>query len=295
VATLSDPEHPQPSLRGIDKQLIKYQRADGLQLSGTLYTPRGYDVVRDGPLPTILWAYPREYKSKGSAGQVRGSEHTFTMINYSSPLFWLTRGYAVLDAFAMPILGEGDQPANDAYVEQLILNAEAAVAELQRRGVSDHRLAVGGHSYGAFMTANLLARTDLFLAGIARSGAYNRTLTPFGFQAEERSFWQAAQIYGEMSPFFHADSIKAPLLLIHGAEDPNPGTFPMQSERMYAAVKGLGGTTRLCLLPKEGHFYRARESIMHMLAEQDAWLEAHVKRASKPPQPDQDRNIKASL
>ena len=153
-----------------------------------------------------------------------------------------------------------------------------------RVGVSDHRIAVGGHSYGAFMTANLLARCpDLFCAGLARNGAYNRTLTPFGFQAEERSFWEAAETYGAMSPFFHADKIKSPLLLIHGEADPNPGTYPMQSERLFAAIKGLGGAARLVLLPNEGHFYRARETILHVLAEQDEWLEKHVKRA-KPKQ-----------
>ena len=286
LATLNDPPHPQPLLKGVSKQLIKYQRSDGCQLSGTLYTPAGWDATRDGPLPTIMWAYPREYKSKGAAGQVRGSEHTFTMVNWGSPLFWISRGYAVLDGFAAPIVGEGEAHENDTYVPQLVLNAEAAVGELRRRGVSDHRLAIGGHSYGAFMTANLLARTNLFRCGIARNGAYNRSLTPFGFQAEERSFWEAPGTYGTMSPFFHADKIKAPLLLIHGAEDPNPGTFPMQSERLYQAIKGLGGTARLCLLPSEGHFYRARESIMHALAEQDAWLEAHVRNAPPPEEPE---------
>jgi len=278
LATLNDPPHPQPLLQGCSKTLIKYERADGVQLSGTLHLPRGYDAARDGPLPTLLWAYPREYKSKGSASQVRGSEHTFTRVHWGSPLFHLARGYAVLDGFAAPIVGEGDAHENDGYVEQLVLNAEAAVAELKRRGVSDGaRLAVGGHSYGAFMTANLLARTDLFACGIARNGAYNRSLTPFGFQAEERSFWEAQETYAAMSPFFHADKVRAPLLLIHGADDPNPGTFPMQSERLFQALKGLGKTARLCLLPSEGHFYRARESILHCLAEQDAWLEAHLR------------------
>ena len=187
-------------------------------------------------------------------------------------------------AVAVPIVGEGEQHENDHYVEQLQLNARAAVAELQRRGVSDHRVAVGGHSYGAFMTANLLARcADLFAAGLARSGAYNRTLTPFGFQAEERSFWEAPGTYGAMSPFFHAEKIHAPLLLIHGAADPNPGTSPMQSERLFSAIKGLGGSAKLVLLPNEGHFYRARESILHVLAEQDAWLEKYVKNAKPRP------------
>jgi len=280
LATLSEPTHPQPGLMGIRKSLITYERSDGVPLSGNLYLPAGYDAEKDGPLPTILWAYPREYKSKKSAGQVRGSPHMFTTVSWGSPLFWLTRGYAVLDGFAMPIIGEGQSHENDSYVEQIQMNARAAVQELQRRGVADHRLAIGGHSYGAFMTANVLARCpELFCAGIARSGAYNRTLTPFGFQSEERSFWEAAETYANMSPFHHADKIKTPLLIVHGEADPNPGTYPMQSERLFAAIKGLGGTARLVLLPNEGHWYRARESILHALAEQDAWLEKHVKHA----------------
>ena len=293
LKTLSDPPHPQPALHGIGKALIKYERKDGVALSGTLYTPAGYSSSRDGTLPTILWAYPREYKSKASASQVRGSEHMFTMVSWGSPLFWLTRGYAVLDGFAMPIVGEGEEHENDHYVEQLQMNAEAAVAALRERGVSDHRVAVGGHSYGAFMTANLLARTRLFCAGIARNGAYNRTLTPFGFQAEERNFWEASETYAAMSPFNHADKIAAPILLIHSQADPNPGTYPMQSERLFQAIKGLGGTARLCLLPNEGHFYRARESILHVLAEQDAWLEQHVRNAKPQPSNREERQAKA--
>jgi len=178
----------------------------------------------------------------------------------------------------MPIVGEGTAEPNDTYVRQLSAGAQAAVDELVRRGVGDPaRMAVGGHSYGAFMTANLLAHTDLFKAGIARSGAYNRTLTPFGFQAEERNYWQAQDTYLAMSPFNHADRIKAPLLLIHGEQDNNSGTFPLQSERMFAAVKGLGGTARLVMLPNESHGYRARESILHMLAETDGWLQEYVR------------------
>ena len=180
----------------------------------------------------------------------------------------------------MPIVGEGDKEPNDTYLPQLIASAEAAIEDVVRRGVADrNRVAIGGHSYGAFMTGNLLAHTRLFKAGVARSGAYNRTLTPFGFQAEERNFWAARDTYQTMSPFNHADRIKDPLLMIHGEEDNNSGTFPIQSERMYAAVKGLGGTARLVMLPKESHSYRARESILHMLAETDAWLDEHVKNA----------------
>jgi Dipeptidyl aminopeptidases/acylaminoacyl-peptidases len=227
-----------------------------------------------------MWAYPQEFKSAAAASQVTDSPYRFNRVSYWGPLPFLARGFAVLDDPSMPIVGEGDAEPNDTYIRQLVASAQAAVDELARRGVGDpQRVAVGGHSYGAFMTANLLAHSRLFKAGIARSGAYNRTLTPFGFQSEERNFWQAQETYLAMSPFNYADRIKDALLLIHGEEDNNPGTFPVQSERMFAAVKGLGGNARLVMLPRESHGYRARESILHMLAETDDWLQRHVRQA----------------
>jgi dipeptidyl aminopeptidase/acylaminoacyl peptidase len=271
--------HPTPQLRGIQKELIRYRREDGVDLTATLYLPRGYSPERDGPLPMLLWAYPVEFKSADAAGQVTGSPHRFDRVGGWSPLLWLTQGFAVLDDPTMPIVGEGDEEPNDTYVEQLVASARAAVDEVVRRKVADpKRLAIGGHSYGAFMAANLLAHSDLFAAGIARSGAYNRTLTPFGFQAEERKLWEALDVYIAMSPFMHAAEVNEPLLLIHGEADPNSGTFPMQSERFYAALKGLGGTVRLVMLPHESHGYRARESILHMLWETGRWLDTYVAR-----------------
>ena len=229
-------------------------------------------------MPTLLWAYPQEFKSADAAGQVDSSPYEFSQVWYSSPLVWLSRGYAVLDDPKLPIIGQGEHEPNDSYIEQLVAGAKAAVDEVVRRGVADpKRIAVGGHSYGAFMTANLLAHSDLFAAGVARSGAYNRTLTPFGFQAEERTLWQAHDTYFKMSPFVHANKINEPLLLIHGMADSNPGTYPMQSERLYQALKGLGGQARLVMLPHEEHGYRARESLMHMLYETDRWLDTYVK------------------
>ncbi|WP_454829217.1 S9 family peptidase [Pseudoxanthomonas wuyuanensis] len=272
--------HPTPQLKGVSKEQIRYKRGDGVDLTGTLYLPPGYDAERDGPLPMLMWAYPAEFKSAEAASQVTDSPYRFNAIGYWGPQAFLAMGYAVLDDFSVPIVGEGDQEPNDTYVPQLVASAEAAVDEVVRRGVADRqRIAVGGHSYGAFMTANLLAHTRLFKAGIARSGAYNRTLTPFGFQAEERNFWQAGDVYGAMSPFNHADGIKDALLMIHGEQDNNSGTFPIQSERMYAAIKGLGGNARLVMLPNESHGYRARESIMHMLAESNRWLDTYLKQA----------------
>jgi len=251
-----------------------------VSLSATLYLPPGYDEKRDGPRPMLMWAYPREFKSAESAGQATGSMYKFNRINVQGPQVMLARGYTVLDGFSMPIIGEGRKEPNDTFIEQLKMNAEAAVDEVVKLGVADrHRIAIGGHSYGAFMAANLLAHTSLFKAGIARSGAYNRSLTPFGFQSEDRNYWRAFNTYKEMSPFNYADDIDVPLLLIHGEDDNNPGTFPMQSERMYQALQGLGTPSRLVMLPYESHFYRARESLMHMIWEQDQWLNRYVKNA----------------
>ncbi len=275
--------HPHPQFNEVKRELIRYTRADGVGLTGNLYLPPGYDPQRDGPRPTLLWAYPREFKSAEAAGQVRESPYRFTPVSPAGPLPFLLAGYVVLDDPAMPVIGEGDAEPNDTYVVQLVSSAQAAVDELVRRGVTDpYRVAVGGHSYGAFMTANLLAHSRIFRAGIARSGAYNRTLTPFGFQAEDRSFWEAPAVYGAMSPFYHVPSIKDPILLIHGEADNNTGTYPIQSERFYAALKGHGATTRLVMLPHESHGYAARESLLHVLYEQEAWLEKHVKNATVP-------------
>jgi dipeptidyl aminopeptidase/acylaminoacyl peptidase len=271
-------EHPTPQLVGVQKEQIRYERADGVMLTGTLYLPAGYDAEQDGPLPVLMWAYPQEYKSADAAGQVTDSPYRFVRVGWWSPLIYLLSGYAVLDDPAMPVIGEGDEEPNDTFIEQLVSSAQAAADEMVRRGVGEYgRMAVGGHSYGAFMTANLLAHSEIFAAGIARSGAYNRTLTPFGFQAEERDFWEAPEIYFAMSPFMHAPKVNEPILLIHGEADNNSGTYPMQSERYYAALKGNGATARLVMLPYESHGYRSRESILHIAAEQEKWLDTFVK------------------
>lgn len=275
---LTNFEHPYESLKGIQKQLVTYKRKDGLNLSAVIYTPAGYDPAKDGPLPVLMWAYPREYKSKEVAAQVRGSKYAFTRLSWGSPLYWVTRGYAIMDRTEMPIVGEGDQEPNDYFVEQLVANAEAAIDHIVELGIGDRdRIAVGGHSYGAFMTANLLSHTNLFAAGIARSGAYNRTLTPFGFQYEQRTYWEAPEVYFNMSPFSFAHKVETPILLIHGQADNNSGTFPIQSERYYNALKGHGATARLVFLPNESHGYAAEESILHTLWEMDTWLEKYVK------------------
>ncbi len=268
---------PYPGLKGVQKTLLSYPRKDGIKLTATLYVPKDFKKG-DAPLPVLIWAYPREFKTLAAAGQVKGSPYRFTRLAFRSPVFWVTRGYAVLDQADMPIVGEGKEEPNDTFLKQIEDNATALIDHVVDMGVADrNRIAVGGHSYGAFMTANLLAHTKLFAAGIARSGAYNRTLTPFGFQAEARTYWEAMDVYHKMSPFNYANKIKTPLLLTHGIDDDNSGTFPIQSERLYSAIKGHGGTVRLVMLPKEFHGYRSRESVMHTFWEQDSWLEKYVK------------------
>ena len=266
-----------PALTSVHRQIVRYRRADDIALSGMLYLPPGRKPDDGGPrLPLLLWAYPEEFSDGSTAGQVRASEHNFLRVTGASPLVLLLRGWAVLMNATMPVIGDPEH-MNDTYVDQIAAGARAAVDHLDAMGVIDrHRVVASGHSYGGFMTANLLAHTDLFAAGIARSGAYNRSLTPFGFQAERRSYWEVPALYHQVSPYDHADLIHAPLLLVHGAEDANPGTYPLQSERLFQALQGLGGTARLIVLPAEEHGYRARESVLHVAAEMLQWVERHV-------------------
>ena len=278
VTRFASPRNP---IAGAIKEVIRYKRRDGVELSATLYLPSNFKK-NDEPLPMIVWAYPREFRSADAAAQLAVSPYRFLRPSFNGALPFLTLGYAVLDNPQMPIIGENGKEPNDSYLPQLIASAEAAVDEVVRRGVTERgRIAIGGHSYGAFMVANLLAHTRLFAAGIAESGAYNRSLTPFGFQTEERNYWKARDAYNQMSPFNYADRIKAPLLLIHGEADSDAGTFPLQSERLYQAIRGLGGTARLVMLPYEDHNYRGRESVLHRLWESQRWLDRYVKNAGK--------------
>lgn len=274
VALTNFPD-PAPELTAMRKELIKYKRSDGVELSGMLYLPPGYKGGER--LPVVVWAYPREYTDPQTAGQVRGSPYRFTFFRGASQLFFVTQGYAVLDNAQMPVIGD-PKTVNDTFVDQIVANAKAAIDILDALGVGDpKRVGVGGHSYGAFMTANLLAHSDLFSAGIARSGAYNRTLTPFGFQNERRTLWEAPETYIKMSPFMYAHKINEPILLIHGQADNNAGTHPIQSERLFHALRGHGAIARLVTLPYESHGYSARESIFHVLAEMFEWFDKYVK------------------
>ncbi|MBD1847964.1 S9 family peptidase [Cyanobacteria bacterium FACHB-63] len=278
VAALTDYPDLAPQFAGVQKELVQYQRSDGVDLSARLYLPAGYDPQRDGPLPIVFWVYPAEFKSRETAGQITTSDNNFSRPSRASVLFLLTQGYAVLNDPKLPIIGEGDAEPNDTYVEQLIAGAEAAIDYVVCRGVATRDcIGIGGHSYGAFTTANLLAHTRLFKMGIARSGAYNRTLTPFGFQGEQRNFWEATETYQRMAPFTYAAQIEAPLLLIHGEHDSNPGTYPIQTERLFEALKGLGATVRWVQLPFEDHGYRSKEGIGHTLWEMVRWCDLYLK------------------
>ena len=272
-------QNPFESIKNVYKEVIKYKRNDGVELSGTLYLPAGYDrTKKTEKLPLLIWAYPAEFKDKNSAGQNDKNPNEFTFPSYGSFVYWVTKGYAVLDDASFPIIGEGTTEPNDTFMPQLVANAEAAINAVDNLGyINKKKVAIGGHSYGAFMTANLLSHSNLFACGIARSGAYNRTLTPFGFQSEQRNYWDVPEVYNTMSPFMNADKMKTPLLLVHGDADNNPGTFTLQSERYFQALKNLGAPVRLVLLPKESHGYAAKDNILHLLWEQDQFLEKYLK------------------
>jgi len=274
---VTDVAHPQPDLLAITKELVQYKREDGVDLTADLYLPANYDGT---PCPTLFWAYPREFKNAKAAGQLQGSKHRFVSAHWASPVHWAAKGWVIMDDFSLPVIGEGDVRPNDTFIEQIVSGAKAAVDYVTSRGVCDpKRCAVGGHSYGSFMTAHLLSHTSLFAAGIGRSGAFNRTLTPMSFQSEDRSIWEAQDTYITMSPLMHVKKYSlqecvGKLLLIHGEADENSGTYPMQSERYFAALKAFGIESRLVILPHERHSYRAKESILHMAWEQEEWLKS---------------------
>ena len=271
-------KNPFESIKNVTKEVIKYKRKDGVDLSGTLYLPAGYDKSKKEKLPLLIWAYPAEFKDKNSAGQNSQNSNEFTLPYYGSFVYWVTKGYVVLDDASFPIIGEGTVEPNDTFITQLVDDAEAAIKAVDDLGyINPKKVAIGGHSYGAFMTANLLTHSTLFACGIARSGAYNRTLTPFGFQSEQRNYWESSNIYNDMSPFMNADKMKTPLMLVHGEADNNPGTFTLQTERYFQALKGLGAPARMVILPKEAHSYVAKENILHLLWEQDKFLDKYLK------------------
>lgn len=280
AAAVTNFANPFESLNKVHKEVIKYKRNDGVELSGTLYLPANYDRKnKREKLPLLIWAYPTEYKDKNTAGQSRKNANDFTFPSYGSFIYWVSKGYAVLDDASFPIIGEGNAEPNDTFLPQLIANGRAAIDAVDKLGYIDrNRVAVGGHSYGAFMTANLLTHSDDYACGIARSGAYNRTLTPFGFQSEQRNYWDVPQVYNTMSPFMNAEKMKKPMLLIHGDADNNSGTFTMQTERYFQALKNLGAPVRMVLLPKESHGYQAKESILHTLWEQEQFLDKCLKK-----------------
>ncbi len=293
VSAITAFKNPFESIRNVYKEVIKYKRKDGVDLSGTLYLPAGYDRNKKEKLPLLIWAYPEEFKDKSSAGQSNKNPNEFTFPNYGSFIYWVTKGYAVLDDASFPIVGEGTTEPNDTFIMQLVDDAAAAIDAVDKLGyINRKKVACGGHSYGAFMVANLLTHSNLFACGIARSGAYNRTLTPFGFQSEQRNYWEVPEIYNTMSPFMNAEKMKTPILLVHGEADNNPGTFTLQTERYFQALKGLGAPARMVILPKESHGYVAKENIFHLLWEQDRFLERFLKNDQPKTEPIKKPEIK---
>ena len=284
---ISDFPLPYPALKGVKREVMRYKRADGVEMTSFVWLPAGYNAKRDGKLPILLWAYPHSYKNAEAAARPKFSFYTHPKISNSggSMLFWLTQGYCVMEAMAMPLIPtDGNKKANETFIKQLTMNAEAAIDALEKAGYGDrNRVAIGGHSYGSFMTANLLAHTKLFKAGISRSGAFNRSLTPYGFQDESRNYWDANKLYQDMSPFNYAHKLSGALLLIHGSKDENAGTFTIQSERLFQALRGHNKYVRYVELPLDGHSYRIRENVLHYLYEANLWLDKYVKNADANP------------
>ncbi|PCI37627.1 MAG: prolyl oligopeptidase [Elusimicrobia bacterium] len=271
---LTHEQNPAAVFSQVKKELITWKRGDGTQLSGMLYYP--VDYKKGQKYPTVVSAYPIEYTSKKLAGQVRGSSNKYSKPYKADYLYFTLKGYALLKRAQMPIVGH-PKTMNDSLIEQLNMNSQSIRKVLTEKGISDpDRIGIIGHSYGAFMVANVLSHSPVFKTGIARSGAYNRSLTPFGFQSERRPFWKAKETYIKVSPFFSADKIEKPILLIHGAIDNNSGTHTMQSKRYYAALKGNGVTSRLVLLPHESHGYSAVETVNHVLWEMIRWFDLHL-------------------
>ena len=293
---ITDFAEPYPLLKGVTRQLITYKRADGVELKSFVWLPAGYNAKRDGKLPVLLWAYPRAYRTAAAAAYPRASQYSHISLpnTAASMLFWLTQGYCVMESMAMPLIPiDGKKRANDTFIKQLVMNAEAAIKALDEAGYGDpNRVAVGGRSYGAFMTANLLSHSKLFKAGIAYSGAYNRSLTPYGFQDEGRNYWAANRLYHDMSPFDYAHKLNGAILLIHGSKDENDGTHTIQSERYFQALRGHNKYVRHVELPLDGHRYLIRENILHSLYEVDLWLNKYVKGDGSNDAPDKNKKEK---
>jgi dipeptidyl aminopeptidase/acylaminoacyl peptidase len=266
-------KNPLEALSRATRQQFTFKRDDGVVLNAEVVLPADWKPGSP-PLPTLFWIYPNDYRSAAAASQNRTSPNRFPSQSPLNPEVLVTQGYAVVKP-DLAIVG-----TNDQYVAELQRSAKAAVDECVKRGFTDRdRIAVAGHSYGAFSTVNCLAHTKLFRAGWASDGAYNRTLTPFTFQAETRNLWEAKDTYLGMSPFLYANQIDAPLLLMHNQDDTNVGTNPIQSQRLFEALNGLGKTAQLVEYPYEDHGPAAKETVLDYWARALDWIDRYVKNA----------------
>ncbi|MCL1827454.1 MAG: prolyl oligopeptidase family serine peptidase [Candidatus Cloacimonetes bacterium] len=264
-----------PEITNLQRRVIRYEREDGVQLSGVLYLPQNYDGTKR--LPLLMSAYPREFADSSIASQSRHTENRYVRPFGSQNIYMCLDDIAVLENASFPVIGTLED-VNKTYLEQTISNAKAAIDYLDSQGIIDpDKVVIQGYSYGAFMVLNLLAHCDLFAGGIAQNGAYNRTLTPFGFQSERRTLWEAREDYLRLSPFLFVNQIEKPLLLIHSMADQNTGTFPLQSRRLFEAMLGNGKVCRFVQLPLEGHHYRAKESHLQVLSEFEAFFTKYIK------------------
>jgi dipeptidyl aminopeptidase/acylaminoacyl peptidase len=265
--------------RDLKVQRFQVTRVDGFRFWVRVTTPPD----AKGKLPALFWIYPREYADQAAYNASAGRTAAANTGRYTTPgprsMALLTlAGYAVVEP-DVPIVGPPGR-MNDNYIPDLRNSLWAAIDELDKRGLIDRdRLAVGGHSYGGFSTANALAHTPFFKAGIAGDGNYNRTLTAMTFQTERRHLWDARETYLEMSPLLWANRVNGALLMYHGMEDANVGTDPIHAEHLFRALDGLGKPAALYMYPHEGHGPVAQETVLDLWARWVAWLDMHVKDA----------------
>lgn len=273
---------PTPEVSQAIRKRLWATRPDGVRFVVDVTLPKDY---REGTrLPGIIWFYPTEVSTQEAYDEGRQSTNInrYPTVSPRSAEIWTTQGYVVIQPQAIPVFGpQGSM--NDNYVNELRDGLYAVINAVVDAGYLDReRIGLWGHSYGAFSTVNAMVNTKWFKAGIAGDGMYNRSLTPFGFQRESRDFWQAQDVYLNMSPFFKADKLSGALLMYHQTEDQNVGTALISSIRMQHALQGLGKTSALFMYPYEDHGPATRETDLDQWARFIAWFDIYVKNAKKP-------------